>query len=245
MVASVPELTRRTISTDGTCLARGFTGRDAVVKMEGCYHGHADHLLVKGGAGLATFGEPDSAGVPADFAAHTLLERFHHGDALAVATEVEGVEVVAVRIVRQGLDGVFGPLDGLHEQSLLTPRIAFQVGGVDAGGLVGYRVRLDPDRVGPLDGLLKIAAVEAPPGLLQFRVGRKGFAIAGMQVVPGLLQAVVCVVVRGFGVREGRPVGHFSVIALIGVPRIQPFFGNHSFNGGCHGDQETEEESTT
>src|SRR6202789_229050 len=46
-------------------VARGFTGRDVVVKFEGCYHGHADFLLVKAGSGLATFGVPDSAGVPA------------------------------------------------------------------------------------------------------------------------------------------------------------------------------------
>ena len=47
-------------------LARGATGRDVIVKFEGCYHGHADHLLVKAGSGLATFGTPSSAGVPAD-----------------------------------------------------------------------------------------------------------------------------------------------------------------------------------
>jgi glutamate-1-semialdehyde 2,1-aminomutase len=45
-------------------VARGFTKRDLVVKFEGCYHGHADYLLVKAGSGLATFGVPDSAGVP-------------------------------------------------------------------------------------------------------------------------------------------------------------------------------------
>jgi glutamate-1-semialdehyde 2,1-aminomutase len=58
-------------------LARGFTGRDLVVKFEGCYHGHADFLLVKGGSGLATFGVPDSAGVPASVAATTLTARFN------------------------------------------------------------------------------------------------------------------------------------------------------------------------
>ncbi len=54
-------------------LARGATGRDAVVKFTGCYHGHADYLLVSAGSGLATFGTPSSAGVPASFAAHTLV----------------------------------------------------------------------------------------------------------------------------------------------------------------------------
>src|SRR5438067_1359059 len=52
-------------------VARGFTGRDVVVKFEGCYHGHADFLLVKAGSGAATFGVPDSAGVPAAAASNT------------------------------------------------------------------------------------------------------------------------------------------------------------------------------
>jgi glutamate-1-semialdehyde 2,1-aminomutase len=54
-------------------LARGFTGRDAIVKFEGCYHGHGDSLLVKAGSGMLTFGNPSSAGVPADLAQHTLV----------------------------------------------------------------------------------------------------------------------------------------------------------------------------
>ncbi len=54
-------------------LARGATGRDDVLKFNGCYHGHADHLLVSSGSGLATFGTPSSAGVPDSFAAHTLV----------------------------------------------------------------------------------------------------------------------------------------------------------------------------
>jgi glutamate-1-semialdehyde 2,1-aminomutase len=53
-------------------LARGFTGRSKIVKFEGCYHGHADALLVKAGSGALTFGQPSSAGVPAEVAAHTL-----------------------------------------------------------------------------------------------------------------------------------------------------------------------------
>ena len=59
-------------------LARGFTGRDAIVKFEGCYHGHADSLLVKAGSGLLTFGNPSSGGVPADLAKHTLVLEFNN-----------------------------------------------------------------------------------------------------------------------------------------------------------------------
>ena len=58
-------------------LARGATGRDLVVKFEGCYHGHADSLLVKAGSGLLTFGNPTSSGVPEDFARHTMVLDFN------------------------------------------------------------------------------------------------------------------------------------------------------------------------
>ena len=58
-------------------LARGYTGRDDIVKFEGCYHGHSDSLLVQAGSGLATFGNPSSPGVPADFTKHTLLAKYN------------------------------------------------------------------------------------------------------------------------------------------------------------------------
>ena len=58
-------------------LARGVTGRDDIIKFEGCYHGHSDSLLVSAGSGAATFGHPSSPGVPADFTKHTLLARYN------------------------------------------------------------------------------------------------------------------------------------------------------------------------
>ena len=58
-------------------LARGFTGRDDIVKFEGCYHGHSDSLLVSAGSGAATFGTPSSPGVPSDFTKHTLLAKYN------------------------------------------------------------------------------------------------------------------------------------------------------------------------
>ena len=67
MVSSGTEATMSAIR-----LARGYTGRDAIIKFEGCYHGHSDSLLVKAGSGALTQGVPNSAGVPADFAKHTL-----------------------------------------------------------------------------------------------------------------------------------------------------------------------------
>ena len=63
-------------------LARGFTGRDDIVKFTGCYHGHSDALLVEAGSGAATFGNPSSPGVPADFTKHTLLATYNDIDSV-------------------------------------------------------------------------------------------------------------------------------------------------------------------
>jgi glutamate-1-semialdehyde 2,1-aminomutase len=66
-------------------LARGFTGRDKIIKFDGCYHGHADSLLVKAGSGALTFGHPDSAGVPAAFTQHTIVLPFNDTESVRAA----------------------------------------------------------------------------------------------------------------------------------------------------------------
>jgi len=76
--------------------ARGFTGRDLVVKFEGCYHGHADFLLVKAGSGAATFGVPDSAGVPEKTASATLTLPYNDERALRDLFAARGKEIAAV-----------------------------------------------------------------------------------------------------------------------------------------------------
>jgi glutamate-1-semialdehyde 2,1-aminomutase len=77
LVPSIEQVRLVSSGTEATMsalrLARGATGRDTIVKFEGCYHGHADSLLVKAGSGLLTFGNPTSAGVPEDFVKHTLV----------------------------------------------------------------------------------------------------------------------------------------------------------------------------
>jgi glutamate-1-semialdehyde 2,1-aminomutase len=77
-------------------LARGFTGRDLIVKFEGCYHGHADALLVKAGSGALTFGNPSSAGVPADTAAHTLVLDYNDASQVQKLFREKGKEIAAV-----------------------------------------------------------------------------------------------------------------------------------------------------
>ena len=77
-------------------LARGATGRDKIIKFEGCYHGHADSLLVKAGSGLLTFGNPTSAGVPEDFAKHTLVLDYNNAAQLEEAFKNAGNEIACV-----------------------------------------------------------------------------------------------------------------------------------------------------
>ncbi len=77
-------------------LARGFTGRDMILKFEGCYHGHADSMLVKAGSGALTFGQPDSAGVPADLAKLTLTVPFNDRVAVETMIALHRNEIAAV-----------------------------------------------------------------------------------------------------------------------------------------------------
>ena len=77
-------------------LARGHTGRDAIVKFEGCYHGHADSLLVKAGSGALTFGNPSSSGVPADFARHTIVLDYNDSQQVEDVFKARGDQIAAV-----------------------------------------------------------------------------------------------------------------------------------------------------
>ena len=77
-------------------LARGHTGRSLIVKFEGCYHGHADSLLVKAGSGALTFGNPSSAGVPPETAAHTLVLDFNHSEQVEKTFAARGADIACV-----------------------------------------------------------------------------------------------------------------------------------------------------
>jgi len=79
-------------------LARGATGRSKFIKFEGCYHGHADALLVKAGSGLATFGNPTSAGVPPEVVQHTLVLEYNNIEQLEEAFKIHGPELACLMI---------------------------------------------------------------------------------------------------------------------------------------------------
>lgn len=94
-------------------LARGFTGRDLILKFEGCYHGHADSLLVKAGSGVETLGLPDSPGVPADFARNTLTAPFNNLSAVEELLRKQNGKIACIILEPiVGNMGVLPPVDG-------------------------------------------------------------------------------------------------------------------------------------
>ena len=147
MVSSGTEATMSAIR-----VARGYTGRDRIVKFEGCYHGHSDALLVKAGSGALTLGEPDSLGVPAAVAAHTITLPYNDIDALQTCFQTAGSEIAAVIIEpiagNMGcVPAVAGFLDAIREQcdqsgSLLIfdeVMTGFRVARGGAQGLYGVK----------------------------------------------------------------------------------------------------------
>ena len=105
ILARVPSMDMVRLVSSGTeaamsaiRLARGATGRNKLIKFEGCYHGHADALLVKAGSGLATFGNPTSAGVPPEVVQHTLVLEYNHVAQLEEAFALHGKDIACLMI---------------------------------------------------------------------------------------------------------------------------------------------------
>lgn len=157
----IPSIDRLRLVSSGTeatmsaiRVARGFTGRDDIVKFEGCYHGHADYLLVKAGSGVATFDLPDSPGVPGDFAKHTITLPFNDLDAFRRLFEERGSDIACVILEPvTGNMGVIPPSEGYlaalreittkHGAILLFDEVmcGFRVHPAGAQGLYG----IEPD----------------------------------------------------------------------------------------------------
>src|SRR3989440_2335015 len=97
-------------------LARGFTKRDKIVKFDGCYHGHADSLLVKAGSGALTFGHPDSAGVPAAFTQHTIVLPYNDPEAVKAAFVANELQIAGIIVEPvPGNAGLYLPRAGYLE----------------------------------------------------------------------------------------------------------------------------------
>jgi glutamate-1-semialdehyde 2,1-aminomutase len=111
MVSSGTEATMSAIR-----LARGHTGRDKIVKFEGCYHGHSDSLLIKAGSGALTLGVPSSPGVPAGLAEHTITLSYNDIDAVRAAFAEVGDQIACVIVEPiAGNMNMVPPVDGFHE----------------------------------------------------------------------------------------------------------------------------------
>ena len=97
-------------------LARGYTGRNKLLKFEGCYHGHADALLVKAGSGALTLGVPSSPGVPEDFAKHTLTQEYNNLDSVQAAFDEHGDDIACIIVEPvAGNMNCIPPVDGFLE----------------------------------------------------------------------------------------------------------------------------------
>src|SRR5213592_2113498 len=120
LVPSVQKVRMCNSGTEATMsairLARGFTKRDKIIKFEGCYHGHADSLLVKAGSGALTFGHPDSAGVPASFTQHTLVLPFNEVEPVKAAFAANPGQIAGIILEPvPGNAGVYLPRPGYLE----------------------------------------------------------------------------------------------------------------------------------
>ena len=129
IVNAVPSIQRVRLVNSGTeatmsaiRVARGYTGRDKILKIDGCYHGHVDYLLAKAGSGVATFGLSDSGGVPEDFARRTLTVPFNNPDAVREAVEANPDEIACLILEPiMGNMGIIPPRDGyLNELREIT-----------------------------------------------------------------------------------------------------------------------------
>ncbi len=167
--ALVPSCERLRFTSSGTeaamsaiRLARGYTRKNRIIKFEGCYHGHADALLVKAGSGLATFGHPSSAGVPELAARHTLVLPFN--DALAVRRAFEKYADIACVIVEPvaGNMGVVLPEPGFlqelraqtqkHKSLLIFDEVITGFRVAAGGAQAAYKIKPDLTVMGKIIG---------------------------------------------------------------------------------------------
>ena len=143
--------------------ARGYTGRDKILKFEGCYHGHGDSLLVKAGSGAATFGSPDSAGVTKGTAQDTLVVPYNDSDAFRAVMDAQGDEIAAVIVEPvAGNMGCVPPVSGFletlrretetHGTVLIFDEVMCGFRTTFHGAQARYRIRPDMTCLGKIIG---------------------------------------------------------------------------------------------
>jgi glutamate-1-semialdehyde 2,1-aminomutase len=221
-------------------LARGATGRDAIVKFDGCYHGHADSLLVKAGSGGATFGVPDSLGVPGALAALTIALPFNDLDAVRRTFAARGAEIAAVIVEPvAGNMGVVPPapgflaglaeITGRHGALLIFDEVITGFRVAPGGAQALYGVRPDLTCLGKIiGGGLPVGAYGGRRDLME-RVSPLGgvyqagtlsgnplAVAAGLATLRALADASVYARLEALGARMAR--GLEDAAARAGVP---------------------------
>jgi glutamate-1-semialdehyde 2,1-aminomutase len=221
-------------------LARGATGRDAIVKFDGCYHGHADSLLVKAGSGGATFGVPDSLGVPGALAALTIALPFNDLDAVRGTFAARGAEIAAVIVEPvAGNMGVVPPapgflaglaeITGRHGALLIFDEVITGFRVAPGGAQALYGVRPDLTCLGKIiGGGLPVGAYGGRRDLME-RVSPLGgvyqagtlsgnplAVAAGLATLRALADASVYARLEALGARMAR--GLEDAAARAGVP---------------------------
>jgi glutamate-1-semialdehyde 2,1-aminomutase len=192
-------------------LARGYTGRTVVVKFAGCYHGHVDSLLAAAGSGVATFGLPDSAGVPASAAAETIVLPYNDLAAVESAFAARGHEIACVITeAAAGNMGVVPPVDGFTERVL---RVAHEHGALVVSDEVMTGFRCSASGWYGLEG----PYASGPPDLFTFgKVMGGGFpaaAFGGRAEVMALLAPAGPVYQAG--TLSGNPVATAAGLATL------------------------------
>jgi len=225
VIAAVPSIEMVRMVSSGTeatmsaiRLARGYTGRDKILKFSGCYHGHADSLLVKAGSGAATFGVPDSPGVPADFAKHTLTAEYNSLDSVRQLID-ENKGAIACIIVEPvaGNMGTVPPREGFLEglRELCTNEgIVLIFDEVMSGFRVAYGGAQELYGITPdMTTLGKIIGGGLPVGAF----GGKREIMEKLSPSGGIYQA---------GTLSGNPLAMSAGIATLKLLQEPGFYGN-------------------
>jgi len=211
MVSSGTEATMSAIR-----LARGYTGRDKILKFDGCYHGHADSLLVKAGSGAATFGVPTSPGVPADFAKHTLTATYNDLEEVRQLAAANRGEIACIILEPvAGNMGCVAPRPGFLEglrQLCDQEGIVLIVDEVMTGFRVAYGGAQERYKVyGDLVCLGKIIGGGLPVGAF----GGKRAIMEQLSPVGGVYQA---------GTLSGNPLAMAAGIATLTLLKEEGFY---------------------
>ena len=230
LIERLPSMDQVRLTSSGTeatmsaiRLARGATGRNKIIKFEGCYHGHADSLLVKAGSGLLTFGNPTSAGVPAEFVSHTLVLDFNDSEAVKEAFATHGHDIACVIVEPMaGNMNLVKPADGFlqtlrtlcteHESVLIFDEVmtGFRVGPQGVQGVLGVK----PD----LTTLGKVIGGGMPVGAF----GGRADIMSHIAPLGGVYQA---------GTLSGNPVAvaaGIKTLELIGEPGFYERIGTQT-----------------